>query len=120
MPMEIGTMVALVISAVVVLFAGALISFPFICFYFWHRRRVLELKGTHAQQVSALQDRMENLELKCHKLQQQVTDAHMLLSDERRELDKKLAESFPDIMPPIPDEPAPGKSRSRKRERTRE
>ena len=68
MPMEIGTMVALVISAVVVLFAGALISFPFICFYFWHRRRVLELKGTHAQQVSALQDRMENLELKCHKL----------------------------------------------------
>ena len=35
--------------------------------------------------------RMDALEERCEKLQQQVNEAHMLIHDEQRELDRKLA-----------------------------
>jgi uncharacterized protein YlxW (UPF0749 family) len=44
-----------------------------------------------------LRQRLEALEKKCTEMQEQITDAHMLLADERRALDKKLAESFPEV-----------------------
>ena len=91
-------------------------------YYLWHRRKMAEMRGTQTQQVGAISERIERLEKKCAAMQEQITDAHMLLTDERRELDKKLSKAFPDVMPPmppIPEEPEK-KSRSARRERTRE
>jgi outer membrane murein-binding lipoprotein Lpp len=48
-------------------------------------------------EVTELRTRLEELEKKCTAMQEQITDAHMLLADERRALDKKLAESFPEV-----------------------
>jgi hypothetical protein len=122
-PLNTTSIAALAFFGVGVLLACALITAPLIWYYLYHRRRIAEIKGTHAQQLSALQERVERVESKCAAMQEQITDAHMLLVDERRVLDKKLAESFPEIlppMPPIPEEPsASGKQRSN-RERSRE
>ena len=120
MPMEPASLVAIGVLSIALFFAFALISFPVIWYYLWHRRRMQEVRGSHLQQVTNLHERIDKLEKKCHALQEQVTDAHMLLSDERRELDKKLAKSFPDVMPPIPEEPynvSPQRRKGRK-ERT--
>jgi len=68
-----------------------------------HRREMTKLKIEGRQQkqsgseVEEMRQRLEALEKKCVAMQEQITDAHMLLADERRALDKKLAESFPDV-----------------------
>ncbi len=122
--MDTTSIAAFAVFSGLVLLAFALLALPFMLSYLYHRRRMAELKGTHAQHVETLQERMERLEKKCAAMQEQITDAHMLLADEQRMLDKKLAESFPGIvapMPPIPDEPSVAPSARRKnRERLRE
>jgi hypothetical protein len=89
-------------------------------YYMYHRRRVMEIKGTHSRQVTTLEERVEKLEKKCAALQEQITDAHMLLADERRLLDKKLSETFPEIIAPASEPIESPKNRSTKRERARE
>jgi hypothetical protein len=96
----------------------------FLCIFVWstfllYRRRAIEVRGSHAKQVSTLEERVEKLEKKCIAMQEQITDAHMLLADERRLLDKKLSETFPEIAPPIA-ESAEQAKRSVKKERARE
>jgi predicted nuclease with TOPRIM domain len=67
-----------------------------------HRREMAKLKieGKKQKQSGAesdeLRQRLEALEKKCAAMQEQITDAHMLLADERRELDKRLAQALPD------------------------
>ena len=112
---------ALAVLGVGVALACALVALPFVFSYLYHRRRIAEIKGTHAQQVAALQERIDRVESKCAAMQEQITDAHMLLVDERRTLDKKLAQAFPDILPPlppIPKEPAASGKRRTNRDRT--
>ena len=122
--MDTASIAAFAVFGGLVALACALLALPFVLSYLYHRRRMSEIKGTHAQHVETLQERMERLEKKITAMQEQITDAHMLLADERRELDKKLAETFPEIiapMPPIPDEPSTAPSTRRgHRERTRE
>jgi len=89
-------------------------------YYMYHRRRVMEIKGTHAKQVLTLEERVEKLEKRCAAMQDQITDAHVLLADERRLLDKKLSETFPEIIAPAAEPTEPSKSRTTKRERARE
>jgi hypothetical protein len=116
------SIVALAAIAVAIVLACAIIAVPFVMYYLWHRRKMVEMRGTHSQHVETLNERINRLEKKCAALQEQVTDAHMLLSDERRELDKKLSKAFPEVMPPmpaIPEEPE-RKARSARKERTRE
>jgi hypothetical protein len=96
----------------------------FLCIFIWstfllYRKRAIEVRGSHAKQVASLEERVEKLEKKCVAMQEQITDAHMLLADERRLLDKKLSESFPEIIPPIAESTEQAK-RSAKRERTRD
>lgn len=64
--------------------------------FLWHRREVMKLKGTNARETASLKERMDDLEKRCNKLQEQVTAAHLLLDDERRGIDKKLAQIYPE------------------------
>jgi hypothetical protein len=83
--------------------------------WLWHRREVMKLQGTNARETAKLKDRMDDLEKRCNKLQEQVTAAHLLLDDERRGMDKKLSQVYPEPAPPEDGESA--KSRERKRVR---
>jgi hypothetical protein len=79
-----------------------------------HRRRVLELRGTHAKELARLRERVEVAEKRCAKLEQQLVDVHMILADETRVLDKKLSSILPDdILKMPPDD----KERNKQRER---
>lgn len=116
-----ATVIAIIAAAVIL--GCAILGLPAIWIYFWHRQNIAKIKGTQAQHMGALQDRLERLEKKCAEMQERITDAHMLIADEQRQLDKKLSESFPDIitpMPPIPDEPSQPASRRSNRERSRD
>jgi uncharacterized protein HemX len=68
-----------------------------------HRREMVKMKlegqaqRQNGGEAAELRQRLEALEKKCTEMQEQITDAHMLLADERRALDKKLAESFPEV-----------------------
>ena len=77
-----------------------------IAYYLRHRERVLKLKYSRAAETkpdTALLARIEALEKKCEMLQEQVTDAHALLVDERRMLDQKLAQKLAEGAAAIPD-----------------
>ena len=55
--------------------------------------------GKNEQSDSDLQqvrERCDSLEKRCTKLEEQLKDAHLLLADEQRALDKKLASIIPD------------------------
>ena len=53
----------------------------------------------HSAELEALRERCVNLEKRCDELQLQVTDAHSQLTDERRDLDRRLASVLPDEAP---------------------
>jgi hypothetical protein len=63
-----------------------------------HRRHVLALRGTHTKELSSLRERVDAAEKRCAKLEQQLVDVHMMIADETRILDKKLATILPDDM----------------------
>jgi hypothetical protein len=83
--------------------------------YLYHRREVMRLKGTQAREVSKLTERIESLDKRCQKLEEQVTAAHLLLDDERRQMDRKLATMLPDT-PSEPESTSRRKDRNRVRE----
>ncbi|HYG75608.1 MAG TPA: hypothetical protein VEK08_11445 [Planctomycetota bacterium] len=59
-----------------------------------HREKMATLKGGSQSSDPKLTARIEALEKKCEKLQEQVNEAHALLVDERRMLDQKLAQKL--------------------------
>lgn len=78
-----------------------------IAYYLRHRERVLRLKYSRTAETkpdTALLARIEALEKKCESLQEQITDAHAQLVDERRLLDQKLAQKLSEGSAAIPDE----------------
>lgn len=63
--------------------------------WMYFRYEALKLKSKSGGAEVEAQKRIEALEAKCEKLQEQVTEAHALLVDERRQLDRKLAAMIP-------------------------
>lgn len=80
-------------AGVVALSLGIVVAFPV---WLYHRREVLRMRGTNAKEVLKLRERLEVLERRCVKLEEQVTTAHLLIADEQRSLDKKLSTMMPD------------------------
>jgi hypothetical protein len=65
--------------------------------YFDYKEKALKTKQQGAAEPDEkLLARIDALEKQCAKLQEQVTDAHALLADERRALDQKLAAMLPE------------------------
>jgi hypothetical protein len=62
--------------------------------YFDHRQKMAKLRTQNAAPDTQLLARVEALEKKCEMLQQQVNEAHMLIHDETRELDRKLLDKI--------------------------
>ncbi len=57
-----------------------------------HRRKMAELRGTHAQILAQMEERLQSLEKKCDKLEEQVLECQTQMADEGRELDQRLAQ----------------------------
>jgi hypothetical protein len=72
--------------------------------WFKHRERMAELRNPKSpatnpannQDFDELRQRCDALEKRATKLEEQLKDAHLLLSDEQRALDRKLASIIPD------------------------
>ena len=63
--------------------------------YLGHRQKMAEIRAKQtADPNGELLARIAALEKKCEKLQEQVNEAHILIHDEQRELDRKLAASL--------------------------
>lgn len=62
--------------------------------YLDHKQKMAKLLGHKSDPDEKLLARIDALEKKCEKLQEQVTEAHALLVDERRMLDQKLAQKL--------------------------
>ncbi len=101
---------------IVALTFGILVGFPV---WLYHRREILRMRGTAAKDVQRLRERIEGLEKRCAKLEEQVASAHMLIADEQRQLDKKLSNLVPGGAT-IPDDVDDSAGRSKKRERARD
>jgi len=80
-------------AGIVALTLGILVAFPV---WLYHRREVLRMRGTNAKEVLKLRERLEVIERRCAKLEEQVQTAHLLIADEQRSLDKKLSKIMPD------------------------
>ena len=109
---------SIIVAALII---GALLAFFFIVIglpvWLYHRREVLKMKGTAKGETTSLSQRVAALEKRCEKLEEQVTQAHLLLADEQRQMDRKLAAMLPDA-----DSPAEGGEagkRGGKRRRTK-
>ena len=74
-------------------FLGLVVAFP--C-WLYHRRVMVRLKGTNAREMAHMREKIMALQQRCEKLEEQVSTAHMLLADEQRQLDRKLASLLPD------------------------
>jgi len=117
LPVQFG----LLIFATVVGFFGIVVGLPV---WLHHRRTMLKLKGQNGRDIGTLHKRIDDLEKQCHKLQEQVTEAHVLLADERRELDRRLENKLAQIAPDAaiipgadaPDDPSARQRRGRMRE----
>ena len=79
--------------------------------YFDHRHKMAKLMSKNAPDEKLLA-RIDALEKKCESLQEQVTEAHALLVDERRMMDQKLAHKLAEGSATIPDEAARQKSQT--------
>jgi len=88
---------------------GFLIGIVGLKLWFRYRLEALRIKGGSEAETGQLERRVEALEKQCAKLQEQVLDAHALLADEQRQLDRKLTAMLPDA----PDA-APGNEAARK------
>ena len=99
-----------------VLGVGMLVALPV---WLYHCREVLRMKGTNTKEVQKLRERLEVLEKRCVKLEEQVATAHMLIADEQRALDKKLSQIVPEGAT-IPDDVDDSPALSNKRERARD
>ena len=62
--------------------------------YFDHRQKMAKLQSKRGEPDTQLMARVEALEKKCEKLQAQVNEAHLLIHDETRQLDRKLFEKL--------------------------
>ena len=64
-----------------------------------HAREMAQIKagkdGQSGPELQQLRERCDALEKRCAKLEEQVTEAHSLLADEQRQLDKKLSNILP-------------------------
>ena len=78
---------------IVALTFGILVGFPV---WLYHRREMLRMKGTNAKEVQKLRERIDVIEKRCAKLEEQVATAHLLIADEQRALDKKLSKIVPE------------------------
>jgi hypothetical protein len=95
--------------AIVAVFFGIVVGVPT---FLYHRREVLRIRGTNAKEIGKLRDRIDALDQRCEKLEEQVASAHILLADEQRQLDRKLSNLVGDSMiPPEKSEEQPRKSR---------
>lgn len=74
-----------------------------------HRRQVLKMKLAKKEEFGALHAKLEKIENRCEKLQEQIVDIHHQLADERRQLDCKLSAMLPEAPRPVimPDMPEP-------------
>ncbi len=59
--------------------------------YLQHREKMAKLMGQRTDPNPQLLTRIEALEKKCEKLQEQVNTAHTLIHDEQLQLDRKLS-----------------------------
>ena len=101
------------LAGIVALTLGILVAFPV---WLYHRREVLRMRGTNTKEVLKLRERLEVIERRCAKLEEQVQTAHLLIADEQRALDKKLSKIVPEGAH-ISNEAEDSSSRSKKRER---
>lgn len=60
--------------------------------YFQHREKMAKISPTQDKPDAKVMARIEALEAKCEKLQEQVSAAHFLIHDEQKQLDRRLAE----------------------------
>ena len=99
--MQVAVQFGLLILGTVAVIATMCIGLPI---WLHHRRHMLKMKQNGANELQALQSRIDKLEARCSTLQEQVTEAHLLLADERRELDQRLDKRLSQIGPdPLPD-----------------
>lgn len=61
-----------------------------------HKRRMAEIRGTQAQTIADLQDRLDVMEKKCERLEEQVVECQAQMADEGRELDQRLSQLLTD------------------------
>ncbi|HYF48610.1 MAG TPA: hypothetical protein VEJ63_04360 [Planctomycetota bacterium] len=119
--MQWAVQFGLVILGIVVGSLSILVGLPI---WLHHRRSVLKMTGQRGRDIEALHKRIDQLEKECRKLQDQVTEAHVLLADERRDLDKRLEDKLKNIVPDSAAFPDPSasdeRSRSDRRARERE
>ncbi|HYG76286.1 MAG TPA: LapA family protein [Planctomycetota bacterium] len=95
-----------------------LVAFPV---WLYHRRETMRIRGTNEKDMKKLRERIEVLEKRCAKLDEQVASAHILLADEQRAMDKKLSKIIPESASMIPDEDESGPARKVKaRDRARD
>ncbi len=102
--MQAAIQLGLIVLAAVTVFFGIVIGWPV---WLSHRRRVMELTSAQGRENKKLLERLEALEKRCEKLEEQVVETHIQLSDERRELDKKLSAILPDVPVPMSESETP-------------
>jgi hypothetical protein len=103
----------LIAFGIVVGFFSIVVGLPV---WLYHRREMARMHGLRARQDGEMRARVEALEERCDKLEERVTTAHNLLSDEQRAMDRKLAKLLPDDGVATGDEP---ESRRREDDRRR-
>lgn len=65
-----------------------------------HQREWAQTRRGANSGTDELRDRVAALGQRCTKLEEQITEAHVLLADEQRQMDKKLAAILPDAPSP--------------------
>jgi hypothetical protein len=105
------SLVAVFILGAVVLFFFIVVGLPV---FLYHRREVLRMSGLSNRQTMKLSDRVAALEKRCDTLEERIAEAHLLLADEQRQMDRKLSAILPDAPAPIPDAMPDEKERSLK------
>ncbi|MGD0089104.1 MAG: hypothetical protein ABSE73_04230 [Planctomycetota bacterium] len=106
------------IFLVALLVIGSLLIVVGLPIFLYHRREVLRMRGFSDKHTVKLSDRVATLEQRCDKLEERVTEAHLLLADEQRQMDRKLSALLPDAPAPESD-PSPEAKRRGERQKAR-
>jgi hypothetical protein len=107
---------AAVVFGSVIVFLVIVIGLPT---WFYHRREMMKMKGLARNDTAALGERVTALEKRCDKLEERITEAHVLLADEQRQMDRKLSAILPDSMPAGDGDAEAAKRDGKKRQRTK-
>lgn len=108
--LQMGIFGLIVILGSLAFFLATAVGLPILLY---HRREMMKMQ-IKSKRERGVEERLDELEKRCERLEETTANAHILIADEQRQLDRKLEKKLTTL---LPDPQSPREDSSRRRGR---